>query len=54
MLIKNGWNNHVPGWNFCKYIINEEGILTNYFSQLIAPLSKEIQDIITPGIFHDN
>ena len=39
---KNGWNNKVPSWNFAKYIINEKGILTNYFESSISPLSKEV------------
>ncbi|MBC7651845.1 MAG: glutathione peroxidase [Deinococcales bacterium] len=36
----NGWCSQEPGWNFCKYIINEQGSLTHYFSQNISPLSK--------------
>ena len=39
---KNGWNNKVPSWNFAKYIINEKGILTNYFESSISPLSNDI------------
>jgi glutathione peroxidase len=34
---KNGWNNSAPTWNFCKYIINEEGNLTHFFEAGIAP-----------------
>lgn len=41
---KNGWNNKPPEWNFSKYLINEEGVLTNYFSPAVSPLSKEIVD----------
>ena len=44
---KNGWNEQPPVWNFCKYIINEEGTLTHYFAQDISPLADEIQDIIS-------
>ena len=36
----NGWCSQQPSWNFCKYIINEEGSLTHYFSQNISPLSN--------------
>ncbi len=38
----NGWNNKAPSWNFCKYIINEEGVLTNYFGSSISPMSKDV------------
>ena len=40
---ENGWNEHQPDWNFSKYIINEEGLLTHYFGPSVSPLSKEIQ-----------
>ena len=39
---KNGWNDQPPSWNFSKYIINEEGILTHYFDPAISPLSDEV------------
>jgi len=42
----NGWNNHQPDWNFSKYLVNEEGVLTNYFSQNISPLD----DLVTKAI----
>ena len=34
----NGWNDHAPDWNFSKYIINENGVLTHYFGPSISPL----------------
>lgn len=37
---KNGWCNQAPIWNFCKYVINEQGILTHFFSQNVSPTSK--------------
>ena len=40
---KNGWNNQPPAWNFSKYLINEEGILTHYFDPAVSPLSDELQ-----------
>ena len=43
---KNGWNNHAPDWNFGKYLINEEGILTHYFGPSISPKEEEIQRAI--------
>ncbi len=43
----NGWCNQQPVWNFTKYLINEEGMLTHFFGPAISPLSstilKEIQ-----------
>ena len=43
---QNGWNNKPPSWNFCKYLINEQGILTNYFGSSISPLSKDVLSAI--------
>ena len=40
---KNGWNNKAPSWNFSKYIISEEGILTNYFGPSIEPDGDAIE-----------
>lgn len=39
---KNGWNNKPPAWNFTKYIINEEGVLTNYFGSSVSPMSNDV------------
>lgn len=39
---KNGWNHQTPTWNFCKYLINEQGMLTGYFGSAIEPGGKEI------------
>lgn len=44
---KNGWNSVAPSWNFCKYIIDEEGHLTHYFEASIEPMGKEIEEAIT-------
>jgi glutathione peroxidase len=38
----NGWCHQEPAWNFCKYLINEEGTLTHYFPMTIDPLAPEI------------
>ena len=38
----NGWSNKQPSWNFSKYLVNEEGILTNYFDPSISPISDEV------------
>jgi glutathione peroxidase len=39
---KNGWNNKQPSWNFSKYLVNEQGVLTHYFDPAISPLSNEV------------
>ncbi len=39
---QNGWCNHAPSWNFSKYLVNEEGILTHYFDPALSPLSEEV------------
>jgi glutathione peroxidase len=39
---KNGWNNKAPSWNFSKYLVNEDGILTNYFDPSVSPMSDQI------------
>jgi len=38
---KNGWCNQQPTWNFCKYLINENGTLTHFFSSSVDPFGKE-------------
>lgn len=43
---RNGWNDKAPGWNFTKYLVNEKGLLTNYFGSSVSPVSKEVQDAI--------
>jgi len=39
---ENGWNDKAPSWNFSKYLLNEEGILTHYFEPSVSPLSQEV------------
>ncbi|MEO8406462.1 MAG: glutathione peroxidase, partial [Chitinophagaceae bacterium] len=43
---KNGWNNKPPTWNFTKFLINEQGILTNYFGSSITPMSETVLEAI--------
>lgn len=38
---QNGWNEKEPTWNFCKYLVNEKGELTNFFNSDIKPNSAE-------------
>lgn len=39
---KNGWNNQAPAWNFCKYLIDENGILRQFFASSVESMSSEI------------
>lgn len=39
---KNGWNSKQPSWNFSKYLVNEEGILTHYFDPSVSPVSEQV------------
>lgn len=41
---QNGWNEEKPNWNFCKYLVNEKGELTKFYSAAVSPLSTEILD----------
>lgn len=43
---KNGWNSDAPGWNFCKYLINEKGELIKFFGSKVTPLSNEMVSAI--------
>ena len=47
----NGWNDQQPKWNFCKYLVNEEGTLTHYFDTAITPVGREIKGAISKGLF---
>ena len=42
----NGWNSQEPSWNFCKYLVNTEGMLTGYFGSAIEPAGIEIRQAI--------
>lgn len=44
---KNGWNEDAPTWNFCKYVIDEEGNLVAFYGSSIKPLGDEITKIIS-------
>ena len=43
---QNGWNDAQPSWNFSKYLINEEGVLTHIFATSVSPLSREVVNAI--------
>ncbi len=38
----NGWNSQTPTWNFCKYLLDEEGRLLHFFGASVDPLDKMI------------
>ena len=38
----NGWNSQAPSWNFCKYLVNEEGKLVKFWPSKVDPMSKEV------------
>jgi glutathione peroxidase len=42
----NGWCNQAPAWNFCKYLVNEQGVLTHYFPMSIDPLDPIVLEAI--------
>ena len=42
----NGWNDQKPSWNFCKYLIDEDGKLVAFFDSKVKPLSEEIVSLI--------
>lgn len=43
---QNGWNQKEPSWNFSKYLVNEQGVLTHYFDPSVSPLSEEVKKSI--------
>jgi glutathione peroxidase len=42
----NGWNNSEPSWNFCKYLIDENGKLMKFFPSSVKPMDDEILSLI--------
>ncbi|WPP53623.1 glutathione peroxidase [Catalinimonas niigatensis] len=38
----NGWNDQEPSWNFCKYLVDEEGKLIKFFPSSTKPMSDEL------------
>jgi glutathione peroxidase len=37
----NGWNDKAPTWNFCKYLLNEQGELVSFFGSKVKPDSED-------------
>lgn len=42
----NGTTGDAPKWNFCKYLVDENGKVLKFFPSSIKPLSKEITDLL--------
>ena len=42
----NGWNDKAPTWNFCKYVVNEKGELTNFFASKTLPTDAEFMKAV--------
>jgi len=43
---KNGWNSQAPTWNFCKYLVNENGTLIDFFASGVEPTGEEITNAL--------
>ena len=43
---QNGWNDKEPSWNFCKYVIDENGNLSNFFASKIKPEDAEFKKAV--------
>ena len=42
----NGWNDKAPSWNFCKYVIGEDGKLTHFFASGVKPSDAEFRKAV--------
>ena len=45
----NGWNNNSPSWNFCKYLIDENGNLLEFYKNEIEPTDTLITSHLSIG-----
>ncbi|MFA5444165.1 MAG: glutathione peroxidase [Bacteroidales bacterium] len=43
---ENGWNKKAPGWNFAKYLVDEQGRLIGYWPSKVRPNDPEILDLL--------
>ncbi len=43
---ENGWCNDQPVWNFSKYIVDENGILQAFYTQMVSPLDQSVTNQI--------
>jgi len=42
----NGWNDKEPTWNFCKYVVDEQGKLTHFFASAVKPSDAEFKQAV--------
>lgn len=40
---QNGWNDQAPSWNFCKYVVDENGQLVAFFPSGVKPNDAEFK-----------
>lgn len=38
----NGWNDTPPNWNFCKYLVSEDGELEAFYESAVSPMGEEL------------
>ncbi len=43
---ENGWNDQAPKWNFCKYVIGENGELLQYLGSSVKPSDEDIMKYV--------
>ncbi len=43
---ENGWNSQTPSWNFCKYLIDTNGVLLGFFPSKVKPTDESITKLI--------
>ena len=43
---ENGWNDQAPKWNFCKYIVDENGELIKYLGSSVKPSDNDIMQYV--------
>ncbi len=42
----NGWNSKEPGWNFCKYLVDEKGRLVAWYGARVKPMDEAITKLL--------
>lgn len=42
----NGWNDQAPVWNFSKYLVDEQGVLLAFYTQMVSPLDPALTGLL--------